>query len=60
MVEHELRYALEQGKLVVPIVRTDLADHPLLAQFPRIFTFAPEDNPGAERPRSLSFSKGDR
>ena len=42
MVQHELRYALEQEKLVIPIVRTDLADHPLWAQFPRIriFTFS--------------------
>jgi hypothetical protein len=46
MVQNELRYALERRKLVIPIVRTDLAGHPLLAQFPRLFTFSPWDNPG--------------
>jgi len=33
IVQHELRYALKRQKLVIPIVRTDLAGHPLLAGF---------------------------
>lgn len=59
MVQHELRYALEQGKLVIPIVRTDLADHPLWAQFPRIriFTFSPWDKPGAAERQIVEFLK---
>jgi len=59
MVQHELRYALEQEKLVIPIVRTDLADHPLWAQFPgiRIFTFSPWNNPGAVETQIVEFLK---
>ena len=55
MVQHELRYALEQRKLVIPIVRTDLADNPLLARFPRIFTFSPWENPGAVETQIVEF-----
>ena len=57
MVQHELRYALEQRKLVIPIVRTDLAGHPLLAQFPRVFTFSPWDNPGTVETQIVEFLK---
>ena len=46
MVQNELDYALEQRKLVIPIVRTDLAGNPFLSRFPRVFTFSPWDNPG--------------
>jgi nucleoside 2-deoxyribosyltransferase len=45
-VEAELRHALAKKKPVVPIVRSDLVGHPLLAQFPRLFTFSLVDNPG--------------
>jgi hypothetical protein len=57
MVQGELRYALERRKLVIPIVRTDLAGHPLLAQFPRIFTFSPWDNPGTVESEIVEFLK---
>jgi hypothetical protein len=57
MVQHELRYALERRKLVIPIVRTDLAGHPLLAGFPRIFTFSPWDNPGTVESQIVEFLK---
>jgi hypothetical protein len=57
MVQHELRYALERSKLVIPIVRADLANQPLLAQFPRIFTFLPGDNPGAVETQIVEFLK---
>jgi hypothetical protein len=57
MVQHDLRYALERRKLVIPIVRTDLASHPLLAQFPRVFTFSPWDNPGAVETQIVEFLK---
>src|SRR5437867_10429874 len=45
-VQNELRYALERRKLIIPIARSDLAGHPLIAQFPRVFFFSPWDNPG--------------
>jgi hypothetical protein len=45
-VQRELRHALAKRKLVIPIVHSDVANHPLLAQFPRVFTFSPSDNPG--------------
>lgn len=57
MVQHELGYALERGKLVIPIVRTDLAGHPFLAGFPQIFTFSPWDNPGEAETKIVDFLK---
>jgi len=57
MVQHELGYALKNKKLVIPIVRTDLAGHPLLAGFPRVFTFSPWDNPGTVESQIVDFLK---
>jgi len=57
MVQNELGYALERGKLVIPIVRTDLADHPLLARFPQVFTFSPWENPGRVESEIVEFLK---
>jgi hypothetical protein len=57
MVQLELRYALERQKLVIPIVRADLAGHPLLAGFPRVFTFSPLDNPGPVESQIVEFLK---
>ena len=57
MVQNELSYALEHRKLVIPIVRTDLAGHPLLARFPRVFTFSPWDNPGTVETQIVEFLK---
>jgi hypothetical protein len=57
MVQNELGYSLEHKKLVIPIVRTDLAGHPLLAQFPRVFTFSPWDNPGTVETQIVEFLK---
>jgi TIR domain len=56
-VQHELHYALKHQKLVIPIVRTDLAGHPLLAGFPRVFTFSPWDNPGPVESQIVEFLK---
>jgi hypothetical protein len=57
MVQQELRYALQRRKLVIPIVRTDLAGHPVLAGFPRRFTFSPWDNPGTVESQIVEFLK---
>jgi hypothetical protein len=57
MVRNELSYALERRKLVIPIVRTDLAGDPLLAQFPRVFIFNPWDNLGAVETQIVEFLK---
>jgi hypothetical protein len=57
MVQNELGYALDNRKLVIPIVRTDLAGHPLLVRFPRVFTFSPWDNPGAVETQIVEFLK---
>lgn len=57
MVQHELRYAQVQRKLVIPIVRADLAGHPLWADFPRVFTFSPWDNPGPVESQIVEFLK---
>jgi nucleoside 2-deoxyribosyltransferase len=56
-VEGELAHALAQGKLVIPIVRSDLAGHPLLSQFPRVFTFSPGDDPGKLETDLFEFLK---
>lgn len=45
-VQKELRYALQKQKLVIPIVQLGFEKHPLLAQFPQVFTFSPSDNAG--------------
>jgi hypothetical protein len=55
-VQRELRYAIEKRKLVIPIVRTDLQG-PLIAQFPRVFTFSPWDNPGNVETQIVDFLK---
>ena len=55
MVQNELDYALEHRKLVIPIVRTDLAGNPVLARFPRVFTFSPWDNPGTVETQIVEF-----
>lgn len=57
MVQNELAYALEHGKLVIPIVRTDLAGHPFLAKFPRVFKFSPWENPGTVETQIVEFLK---
>ena len=57
MVQHELSYALERKKIVIPIVRADLAGHPLLAGFQRVFTFSPWDNPGTVESQIVEFLK---
>jgi hypothetical protein len=57
MVQNEPGYALERGKLVVPIVRTDLAGYSFLAGFPRVFTFSPWDNPGTVEAQIVEFLK---
>lgn len=59
-VQQELRYALERGKTVIPIVRAELVDQALLDQFPRIFTFAPWDNPGKVESEIVEFLRGQR
>jgi len=56
-VQKELRYALSKRKLVIPIVRSDLADHPLLAQFPGPFIFSPWDDPGKVESEIVEFLK---
>jgi nucleoside 2-deoxyribosyltransferase len=60
MVQNELSYALEKRKIVIPIVATDLAGHPLLARFPRVFTFSAWDNPGAVESDIMEFLKEQR
>jgi hypothetical protein len=56
-VQRELKYALARQKLVIPIVHQDFVHHPLLAQFPKVFTFSPWDNPGRVEGEVLKFLK---
>lgn len=56
-VQNELGYALERNKVVIPIVSVDLEDRSLLRQFPRVFWFSPEDNPGAVESEIVEFLK---
>lgn len=57
-VQRELKYALEKRKLVIPIVRSEVADRALLSRFPRVFTFSPGDNPGKVETEIVEFLKG--
>jgi len=43
--------------VVIPIVRYDVQGHPLLAQFPRVLTFSPWDNPGGVETQIVDFLK---
>ena len=54
-VQKELKYALAKRKLVIPIVHSDLVTSPLVAQFPRVFTFSPWDNPGKVEAEVVEF-----
>ena len=54
-VQKELKYAHAKRKLVIPIVHSGLATSPLVAQFPRVFTFSPEDNPGKVEAEVVEF-----
>ena len=56
-VQKELKYALDAGKLVLPIVHKEVADSPLLAPFPHVFVFSPSDNPGKVEGEILKFLK---
>ena len=56
-VEKELQYAKRKAKLVIPIVQSDFARHPLLRQFPRVFTFSAADDPGALESNVVEFLK---
>ena len=59
-VQNELSYAIERRKLVVPIVHSELQSDPLLAQFPRIFSFSPWGDPGSIETEILDFLKEQR
>jgi len=56
-VVNELDYALAHQKLVIPIVRADLAGSPW-DRFPRVFVFSPWDNPGTVETEIVEFLKG--
>lgn len=59
-VQKELRYAFGKGKVVIPIVHSDFAQSPLLAQFPsqQVFKFSPWANPGKVETDVIQFLKG--
>ncbi len=65
-VQKELKYALAKRKLVIPIVHSEVPSNGLVAQFPRVFTFSPGDNPGKVEAEVVEFlqqqhlSKGKR
>lgn len=54
-VQRELEYALQGRKLLIPIVQSDFASHPLVAQFPRVFIFSPGDQPGRVESEIVEF-----
>ena len=58
MVRNELGYALEHRKLVIPIVRTDLAGHPSWRGFRRSSHSLRGTVPEQSNPRSWNSSKG--
>jgi hypothetical protein len=56
-VQAELKYASQKNKLVIPIVQSNFASHPLLAKFPRVFTFSASDDPGKLESEIMEFLK---
>ncbi len=59
-VQRELKYASAKNKLVIPIVHSDLTSHPLVAQFPRVFSFSPWGDPGKLESDVVEFLKQQR
>lgn len=59
-VQNELSYALRKQKLVVPIVRHDLASDPSLKGFHQVFVFSPWEDPGETETRIVEFLKKQR
>ena len=59
-IQKELKYALAKGKVVIPIVHSDLQGHPLLAQFPRVFVFSPSEDPGILESKVADFLKAQK
>jgi TIR domain-containing protein len=57
MVQHELRYASEHRKLIIPIVSAGLSGNPLVTGFQRTFIFSPWDNPGTVESEIMEFLK---
>lgn len=56
-VEAELKHARDRQKPIIPIVRSDLADNPLLTQFRPVFIFSPGDYPGKLETEVMEFLK---
>jgi nucleoside 2-deoxyribosyltransferase len=56
-VQRELKYALAKPKLVIPIVHSELANHPWVLQFPRVFIFSQWENPGKLEGEVVEFLK---
>ena len=56
-VQDELKFAFQKQKVVIPIVQSDFASNPSLAQFPRVFTFSAADDPGKLETQVVEFLK---
>jgi nucleoside 2-deoxyribosyltransferase len=56
-VEAELRHARDRQVPIIPIVRSDLANNPLIAQFRPVFKFSPSDYPGNLETEVVEFLK---
>jgi len=56
-VQEELRYALAKRKPIIPIVHSNFMGHPLVAQFPHVFTFSPWESPGKVEGDIVEFLK---
>jgi hypothetical protein len=56
-VQKELKSALDMGRLVIPIVHSEVVHNPLLAPFPHVFVFSAWDSPGKVEGEVLEFLK---
>jgi hypothetical protein len=56
-VQNQLKHALARQKLVIPIVHSEFAKHPLLAKFDPVFAFSERDNPGKVESDIVEFLK---
>jgi hypothetical protein len=54
-VQGELKHALAKRKLIIPIVSSDLTSDPLVARFPRVFTFSAGGHPGEVEGQIVEF-----
>lgn len=54
-VQQQIQYAVQENRIIIPIVHEDLANDPFWGVFPRVFRFSPRDSPGKVENEVVGF-----